>query len=666
MPERASLQHPSSVSVVDVDRGHLHLASLYRWGLLAVLLCGAYMRWASLGPLSQMLHYDEAWYGADALSLIVHPRLTPFFANNFGRESGWMYWLVPFILAFGASAFALRLAVTCTALLTLAATARLGRELCGPDGGFWGAAALAVFYWHVHISQQALRANFYLFVGTLAAAWLLRAYRTNSRRHWVMAGGVLGLLSYTYFASPAWSAYFGLLLLGVALRERQRRRGVVLALLIAAVLVLPMGLYFLTHTELFLTRPTTVSNFTLAQLLANLRRWGAAWFQRGDPNAEFNLPGRSILDAITGMLLVLGLLGYALSARGRRAGLLLLGWGIAAWLPSLFSNLAPHFLRASGMTVPLALLWGNGARLLAAGGVRLSRRPVAALLPLLLFIPVGYKTYDDFHHRWIQNPETFILMEQHLNQAINYVRDQRPVDDYVYFSPFNPGHPVIVFRREDLTPRPVGAFVSHQCLVIPNHQAVYTSLTMYEPDFQANLAQWAAVTPVYQDATSPDSKPRYTIFTATPDLQRLQGLTTTLPVRFDKWLEVRLLSALPPTVTPGATITVVLGIQALRPLELYPSIFVHLYGTLTPYEGGPLWAQGDSQVCSSYPAHLWRTDETIVQSFPLTLPADLPPGVYTVAVGSYPYPSGDRLPVTAPPDAPPDYVILHTFRVSLP
>lgn len=147
----------SHTAVVDVDQAHLRLVSLYRWGLLAVFLCGASLRWASLGPLSQMLHYDEAWYGADALSLIVHPRLTLFCANNLGRESGWMYWLIPFILAFGASIFALRLAVTCTALLTLAATARLGRELCGPDGGFWGAAALAVFYGHVHISQQALR-----------------------------------------------------------------------------------------------------------------------------------------------------------------------------------------------------------------------------------------------------------------------------------------------------------------------------------------------------------------------------------------------------------------------------------------------------------------------------------------------------------------------------
>lgn len=178
--------------------------------------------------------------------------------------------------------------------------------------------------------------------------------------------------------------------------------------------------------------------------------------------------------------------------------------------------------------------------------------------------------------------------------------------------------------------------------------------------------EWAAVTPVYQDSTSPDGKPRYTVFTAIPDLQRLQGITTTPPLRFDDWLEVRLLSSLPPTVTTGTTITVVLGIQALHTPELYPSIWVHLYGTPTPYEGGPLWAQGDSQVCSSYPAHLWRTDETIVQDFPLTLPADLPSGIYTIAVGSYPYPSGDRLPVTAPPGMPPDYVILHTLRVALP
>jgi hypothetical protein len=34
--------------------------------------------------------FDDGYCALNAASLIDAPRLTPFFADNFGRESGWM------------------------------------------------------------------------------------------------------------------------------------------------------------------------------------------------------------------------------------------------------------------------------------------------------------------------------------------------------------------------------------------------------------------------------------------------------------------------------------------------------------------------------------------------------------------------------------------------
>ena len=52
------------------------------------------------------------------------------------------------------------------------------------------------------------------------------------------------------------------------------------------------------------------------------------------------------------------------------------------------------------------------------------------------------------------------------------------------------------------------------------------------------------------------------------------------------------------------------------------------------------------------PTSLWIPGETLVETVALTLPADLPPGDYTLALGLYDENSMERLPVTGAPDAP--------------
>ena len=44
----------------------------------------------------------------------------------------------------------------------------------------------------------------------------------------------------------------------------------------------------------------------------------------------------------------------------------------------------------------------------------------------------------------------------------------------------------------------------------------------------------------------------------------------------------------------GDMLTVTLGLKAQHPLDRDYSVFVHLYGDPTPYEGGAMLAQGDS------------------------------------------------------------------------
>jgi hypothetical protein len=406
-----------------------------------------------------------------------------------------------------------------------------------------------------------------------------------------------------------------------------------------------------------------VFELTPASLADSLQRWAGAWFFQGDSNGEFNLPGRPIFDLYTGILAVVGLPGLFVLARRKRYGLMLIGWGIVTWFPSLISNLPPHFSRAVGLTVPITVVLGAGAQWLSALVRRGLQRNWARWLPLLLLAPAGFSVYIDLHTKWINDLETYKFLEQHVNSGFNYLRLHALPGDSVYASPFPSDHPAVVFRAAELAPRHVAGFVSSQCMVVPDHRADYIIVTMYEPDFAERLSQWAQVTILDQDKSG-DVPPRYTVFAAEPDPARLHPMA--LPVaRFDDRLEVRLLKPLPMVVKPGDTLSVVLGVQPLIKLGIYPSLFVHLYGTPTPYNGGKLWAQADSEVCTSYAAPLWDTAETIIQAYSLSVPPDLPPGIYSVALGAYPAPAGARMTLTAPAvsTAAQGYLVLYQFAV---
>jgi len=98
----------------------------------------------------------------------------------------------------------------------------------------------------------------------------------------------------------------------------------------------------------------------------------------------------------------------------------------------------------------------------------------------------------------------------------------------------------------------------------------------------------------------------------------------------------------PATAQPGRTLTLNLAWQALAPDGRDYTVFVHLLdgeGELVAQSDGP--PQG-----GAYPTSIWAVGEQVVDARALALPADLPPGKYTLFVGLYDPASGARLPAT--------------------
>ncbi len=97
----------------------------------------------------------------------------------------------------------------------------------------------------------------------------------------------------------------------------------------------------------------------------------------------------------------------------------------------------------------------------------------------------------------------------------------------------------------------------------------------------------------------------------------------------------------PQPARPGETLSVGLYWQPGQPVAENYVVFVHLLD-----QAGQLKAQNDDLPrAGAYPTPWWRPGDVIEDIHPLTLPADLPPGTYQLAVGLYRRDDDVRLPL---------------------
>ncbi len=612
------------------------------WLMIPVLLLAAGLRWAALPEMADMLGFDESAYAADAAAWLAAPRLTPFFPANNGREGGWIYLLAGFAAGAGLSPFTMRLAAAFVGVLTVAATYRLGRAMFGHRAGLGAAASVAVLYWPVHLSHIAMRANLLPALGALSLACLLGAVRSRQPGLWVAAGLFGGLLVYSYTSAHLWAALIGLLLLVFALRGR---RGARVALFLMAGIALPMAIYAWQHPDQVLQRAGQSAMLSGPAMLNALEAWLGAWLVRGDILLNHNIPGRPILDPAASVLFAAGLLSLARRARWQ-VGLIGALAGISI-LPSLLSEFPPHFLRSIGLTVPLALVMGLGVADLPALAGAFARRAsiqtaagrAAGWVAGGLIAITAAHTAHDFHQVWLRLPAIDAQFERPIHRAVETLRSgaaRRPGAP-IYFVPYELTHPVIQFSRHRLADQRVGAFDGRACLVVSQKPATYVVAQDMAAALAAALEPWGRASMRAQRASA-------ALLQLSPEISRLTGEADWV-ARFGAAIEVRAAAPAALGVARGERLTWLLRVRALRPLPRPYSLFVHLYRIREDgsADEGRKWAQGDQQLCASYPTTLWQADEVIIQPYHLVLPGDAPAGRYQVAIGAYDSESGERL-----------------------
>ena len=347
--------------------------------IVVILLVAAFFRLYRLNDIPPGLNNDEAFNLLDILRLL-QGQFSIFFADNTGREPFWFYLNTVTVALLGPQALALRATAAIIGTATIALVYGFARALFRsiPVAAL-AALFTAISIWHVVYSRYGLRIILAVPLTCLALWFFWRGLQSLRRRDFILAGVFVAFGLYTYLSCRLVPFVLILLTASAIVMNRARAidylKGLVIAGVVALVIFLPLGIYFVAHPDDFWGHTANLSIFDARVNQGNISTalWNNAvsvigmFLVRGDHEGYRNVPNRPVFDPFLGTFFVIGAatLLFALFTRRTsfdarlRASLLAL-WIIFFLLSSITSDDAPSFLRTLPALPAVMMLaaWG--------------------------------------------------------------------------------------------------------------------------------------------------------------------------------------------------------------------------------------------------------------------------------------------------------------------
>jgi 4-amino-4-deoxy-L-arabinose transferase-like glycosyltransferase len=549
----------------------------------------------------------------------------------------------------------IRLAAVICGLLTLVFTYLWIRRAFNQRAALIAAALLAVNFWPLFLSRVGLRAASVPMMAALTA-WLMADFRLliveqssrtthHAPRPAILAGIALGLSLYTYPAARTLPVIVAAFFVAHALITRKLSKPLLLVLMVAVIVFAPLGYTIATLPEADVrlqqlgwpVQAALSGNFE--PVLRFTRDTLGMFTFGGDPIARYNLPGRPVLDPLTGLLFYLGLVLAIRKWREPRY-LFALIWLPIGLLPSMLSDSAPSFLRASA-SLPVTFLFPA----LALDWIIANRKDAKTRRVLWGFATIGLiavtiLTIRDYFFEWPNRSDVREVYRSDLAQAAKWI-EQQPTDQ-----------PIIVAGTN---PRDLDPFLFD--FQVPTKHDVKWVDRAYTVVFPARGG--LLVSPAYSPI---DPTLRERLLTAPSFVSKFNDGSTAFEV-FDLSI-APVISTSIVTVNDGALLNTpidfnpsltLLGYEAaasgkacewahfwmywrvkqdVNGQQLPLSIFVHLLD-----QKGELKVGRD---LLGFPSAGWRTGDVWVQQNDLQLPCVMEPGVYQLEIGVYSQADGSR------------------------
>lgn len=644
--------------------------------LIIILLVAFFLRVHLLGEIPPGLTHDEANHGREAIGILAG-NLALFFPLNYGSEPLYSYTAAGLMALVGRGLLALRLVTVYFGLLALSTTYLFGRLVFGRQVGWLAGALMAISFWPLASSREALRAGMMPFFGAGAMIffWLMfsraqaRARAGAGERStriygadWKMLVGLalcVTAMLYNYLAARVLWLVFPLFLLYLLIVHRDLLRrlwpAVLAALGISAALVTPMFLYLRQHPE----SQTRLQMFggVLGDLLQGnvlplLETAGGALLAFGLPGAgdqflAYNIPGRPVLTPLTALFFVLGV-GICLWRWRKPRFALLLLWFLVGVTPSLLTGATANTTRNVGAMPATYLLPALGFMVVARqlGSKRDIFRRAAPVVVAVWLALVVWATVGDYFVRWGQAPEVRAAYMHMLVKQIEYVKANPQEEDVIVSSVLpGPAHNqsiglVLAPERRDL--RWVDA---RSALVLPP-SAEATLLAPASTPVHREFEAW--VEPLEtRRLRADDLDSSFTVYSVNiaDGLPRREHAVpfghseTAISLLGSRWLT--------PQVRAGQTAELLQVWRVEDAAAVGPQmaaidgsdvvLFTHLLD-----ETGQIVAQDDRL---DAPSASWQTGDIVIQVHSVAVPAEVTAGAYTAVVGLYDRASLQPLPV---------------------
>ncbi len=428
--------------------------------LLIILIIAAFFRTAQLGAIPPGLTHDEAGHGHDAIA-ILHGARPIYETVGYGREPLYDYVVAAAMPIFGSNDLTLRLVSVVAGLLLIVVTHFWVRRVFDVPIAIVASASLAVSFWAISTSRQALRSELLpvLFAASMYFLWqALKPFerqtslpRVSPRAaKWigiVISGLFLGLSFYTYLAARVLPVIIGLLWLYLLIFQRklwkQHWFDLIVVVAIGAALAAPMFTYLGAHPgieqrltqlsgpidQLFAGNPNEIAGNALSAL-------GMFSFS-GDSLWLYNVPGRPILDWPLAIMFYLGI-GVAIGRFRKTEYAFALFWLIVAISPSLLTGVVASSLRSIAAQPMVYLFVGIGYVQLARWVDRVIDSHTVRSIPLVILIIASMAyTYHDYFDLWGQARDVRVAYHTNLFQIAHYL-DRTPTRSDIAISSIYP------------------------------------------------------------------------------------------------------------------------------------------------------------------------------------------------------------------------------------
>ena len=399
--------------------------------VIALLLLAALLRTYDLANLPQGFSEDEI----TNIRLVDNVRqgdIYVFFPGEDGGREGAYHVVIAFVTSFvGEGTIGFRIASLWLSMLSIAIVYTLGNHLFNPIVGVLSAGLVTVNMSSILLARTVssdAAVMFLISAAMLALARSLPVYRrtrvvSSSIVSFAALGVLLGVGVYAHpsslFIVLGAMAYIAHLLYVRNVMFREHYSYTFFAILLMLIISMP---YLISTINL---PQYAAGQRILSQnddgLLHSITAGFLAIVSHGDMNPLHNLPGRPLVDAFSGLLMLVGLV-ICILRRHRPRFMLLLIMFLLALPAALITENSPDFHRMSVILPQLAIFFGMGfyslIRAPIFADVIFRRMAVAGVLALLAIKVVW--TWSDLFVDWRDNEAVTPLVNGDLGQIAHY------------------------------------------------------------------------------------------------------------------------------------------------------------------------------------------------------------------------------------------------------